>query len=58
VVNLVEELLDHQLLGIHSGRQGSHSTVYNLTLLAGGGVVLLLVGWRLMRTSRRDVIEL
>ena len=56
--NLVEGIVDHQILGIHYVRQVPNYTVYNLTFLAVGGVVLLLVGWLLMKTSRRDVIEL
>jgi uncharacterized membrane protein len=56
--NLVEGIIDHQILGVHYVRQVSNYTVYNLTFLAVGGVGLLLVGWLLMQTSRRDVIEL
>jgi uncharacterized membrane protein len=55
--NLVEGLIDHQLLGVHYVRQVANSTVYNMTFLAIGGVGLILVGWILMRTGRRDVIE-
>jgi len=58
VFNLVEGIIDHQILGVHYVRQVPNSTVYNLTFLAVGGVVFLLVGWMLMKTSRRDVIEL
>jgi uncharacterized membrane protein len=56
--NLVEGIIDHQILGVHYVRQVPNYTVYNLTFLAVGGVGLLLVGWRLMQTRRRDVIEL
>jgi uncharacterized membrane protein len=56
--NLVEGIIDHQLLGMHYVRQVPNYTVYNLTFLAVGGVGLLLVGWLLMQTRRRDVIEL
>jgi uncharacterized membrane protein len=55
--NLVEGLIDHQLLGAHNVREVANSPVYNLTFLAIGGVGLMLVGWILMRTGRRDVIE-
>ena len=55
--NLVEGLIDHQLLGVHYVRQVANYTVYNMTFLAIGGVGLILVGWILMRTGRRDVIE-
>jgi uncharacterized membrane protein len=56
--NLVEGIIDHQILAVHYVRQVPNYTVYNLTFLAVGGVGLLLVGWRLMQTRRRDVIEL
>ena len=56
--NLVEGSIDHQILGVHSVRQVPNYTVYTLTFLAVGGVGLLLVGWLLMQTRRRDVIEL
>ena len=56
--NLVEGIIDHQILEVHYVRQVPNYTVYNLTFLAVGGVGLLLVGWRLMQTRRRDVIEL
>jgi uncharacterized membrane protein len=55
--NLVEGIIDHQILGVHYVRQVPNYTVYNLTFLAVGGVGLLLVGWLLMKTRRRDVIE-
>jgi uncharacterized membrane protein len=55
--NLVEGLIDHQLLGVHYVRQVANYPVYNLIFLAIGGVGLLLIGWLLMRTGRRDVIE-
>ena len=55
--NLVEGLIDHQLLGVHYVRQVPHYTVYNMTFLAIGGVGLIRVGWILMRTGRRDTIE-
>src|SRR4029450_9081258 len=45
VLNLVEGLIDHQILGVHYVRQVPNSTVYNLTFLAVGGVGLLLVRW-------------
>ena len=55
--NLVEGIIDHQILEVHYVRQVPNYTVYNLTFLAVGGVGLLLVGWLLMQTSRRDVLE-
>ena len=55
--NLVEGIIDHQLLGVHYVRQVANYTIYNMTFLAMGGVGFILVGWLLMRTGRRDVIE-
>jgi uncharacterized membrane protein len=55
--NFVEGLIDHQLLGIHYVRQVANYTVYNVIFLVIGGVGLILVGGILMRTGRRDVIE-
>jgi uncharacterized membrane protein len=47
--NLVEEIIDHQILGIHNVREVQDYTVYNLTFLAVGGVLFILSGWLLMR---------
>jgi uncharacterized membrane protein len=55
--NLVEGLIDHQLLGVHYVRQVPNYTVYNLAFLTVGGVGFILLGWLLVRTERRDVIE-
>jgi uncharacterized membrane protein len=49
VFNLVEGIIDHQILGIHNVREVANSTVYNLTFLAVGGVLFILIGWLLMR---------
>jgi uncharacterized membrane protein len=51
--NLVEGIIDHQILGIHYVRQVPEYTVYNLTFLAIGGVLLILIGWILTRRSGR-----
>jgi uncharacterized membrane protein len=45
--NLVEGIIDHQILAVHYVRQVPNYTVYNLTFLAVGGVLMILVGWRL-----------
>jgi uncharacterized membrane protein len=50
--NLVEGVIDHQILGIHYVRQVSNYTVYNLTFLAVGGVLFILLGWMLMRAGK------
>ena len=51
--NLVEGVINHQILGIHYVRQVPNYTVYNLTFLAVGGVLFILIGWMLMRAGRR-----
>jgi uncharacterized membrane protein len=51
--NLVEGVINHQLLAIHHVRQVPNYTVYNLTFLAVGGVLLILVGWALARAGGR-----
>ena len=47
--NLVEGVIDHQILRVHYVRQVPEYTVYNLTFLAVGGVLFLLIGWVLGR---------
>jgi uncharacterized membrane protein len=47
--NLVEGIIDHQILAIHYVRQVPNYTVYNLTFLAVGGVLMIVAGWVLMR---------
>lgn len=47
--NLVEGIIDHQILGIHYVRQVPEYTTYNLTFLALGGVLFIVIGWILMR---------
>ena len=49
--NLVEGIIDHQLLAIHYVRQVPNYQVYNLTFLAIGGVLFIVLGWALMRTK-------
>jgi uncharacterized membrane protein len=53
VFNLVEGVIDHQILGIHNVREVPNDTVYNLTFLAIGGVLFILIGWLLMRAGSR-----
>jgi uncharacterized membrane protein len=57
VFNLVEGIIDHQILGVHYVRQVPNYTVYNLTFLAVGGVLFILIGWMLMKTERRVTAE-
>jgi uncharacterized membrane protein len=53
--NLVEGLIDHQLLGIHHVREVPNYLTYDLTFLAVGGVLLILIGWILQRDRRQTV---
>jgi uncharacterized membrane protein len=57
VFNLVEGIIDHQILGVHNVREVPNATVYNLTFLAVGGVLFILIGWLLMRAGSRAVTE-
>jgi uncharacterized membrane protein len=50
--NLIEGMVDHQILGIHYVREVPNYTVYNLTFLAVGGLLLMLIGWFMMRIGR------
>ena len=45
--NLVEGIIDHQILGIHYVRQVPEYQFYNLTFLAVGAVLFILIGWLL-----------
>ncbi len=49
--NLIEGLIDHQLLGLHYVRQVANYTMYDLTFLAVGGVLLIVIGWILMKAG-------
>ncbi|HYP26552.1 MAG TPA: DUF2243 domain-containing protein [Blastocatellia bacterium] len=51
--NLVEGLIDHQLLGLHHVREVPNYLVYDLTFLAVGGVLFILVGWMMQRGGGR-----
>jgi len=51
--NFVEGIIDHQILGIHYVRQVPEYAVYNLTFLAIGGVLFILIGWILARRPGR-----
>jgi uncharacterized membrane protein len=57
VFNLVEGGIDHQILGIHNVREVPNATAYNLTFLAVGGVLFILLGWLLMRAGSRAGVE-
>jgi uncharacterized membrane protein len=52
--NLVEGLIDHQILGIHHLRDDlGGPLVWDLGFLASG-VLLMLVGWALVRSGARE----
>jgi uncharacterized membrane protein len=55
--NLIEGIIDHQILGIHNVKEVPNYTVYNLTFLAVGGVLFILLGWLLMRAGSRGGVE-
>ena len=49
--NLIEGIIDHQILAVHYVRQVPNYTVYNVTFLAVGGVLFILIGWLLMKAG-------
>jgi uncharacterized membrane protein len=51
--NVVEGLIDHQWLGLHHVRPGAHQAAWDFGFLAFG-LLLLLVGWSLVRAGRTD----
>lgn len=51
--NLVEGIVDHHILAIHYVRQIPNYTVYNLSFLAVGGVLFILIGWTLIKAGGR-----
>jgi uncharacterized membrane protein len=55
--NLIEGIIDHQILGIHNVREVPNAMVYNLTFLAVGGGLFILIGWLLMRAGSRAGTE-
>jgi uncharacterized membrane protein len=55
--NLIEGIIDHQILGLHNVREVPNAMLYNLTFLAIGGVLFILLGWLLMRAGSRAAAE-
>ena len=47
--NFVEGVIDHQILRLHYVREVPEYAVYNLTFLAVGGILFMLIGWLLSR---------
>lgn len=54
VFNLVEGVIDHHLLEIHHVVEGPGHLPYDLAFL-GSGVVLIVIGVVLIRTTRSDI---
>lgn len=51
--NLIEGIIDHHILGIHHVVERLHLSAYDYAFLASG-LLLLLIGWMLLRASRSD----
>jgi uncharacterized membrane protein len=51
--NFIEGVIDHQLLGLHHVHPGEGQLAWDLAFLASG-VILVAVGWALVRAGRRD----
>lgn len=53
--NLVEGLIDHQLLGIHHVYEYTDNHLpWDLSFLGIGGILLLAVGWLLIKSGQAD----
>ena len=52
--NLIEGIIDHQILQTHYVREVPEYQIYNLTFLAIGGVLFIVLGWLLMRNAQQD----
>jgi uncharacterized membrane protein len=50
--NFIEGLIDHQILGLHHVHPGDDQLAWDLGFLASG-VILIAVGWALVRAGRR-----
>ena len=53
--NLVEGIIDHHILHIHHVTETENHLVWDLAFLASG-VVLIAVGWALIRAGREDTL--
>ena len=57
VFNLVEGVIDHHVLNLHHVRDlPAHVPIYDWVFLAVGGVGLILLGWLMMRPTRRELV--
>ena len=52
--NVVEGIVDHHILGIHHVREDGNQTIWDLTFLAFGAL-LIAVGWALAHSVERDL---
>lgn len=55
IFNLVEGIIDHHILHIHHVTETQNHLVWDLMFL-GSGVLLVLVGWGLVRAGRHDAM--
>jgi uncharacterized membrane protein len=55
VFNLVEGIIDHHILNVHHVVEKLGTSVWDLAFLGIGGVVMIIVGWALIRSGRNDV---
>jgi uncharacterized membrane protein len=54
--NLVEGIIDHQILGIHHVRDDLGGPLgWDIGFLLIGGVLMLALGWALLRSGNREV---
>jgi uncharacterized membrane protein len=53
--NLVEGVIDHHIVGIHHVIETLGLSVYDYAFLASG-VLLVVIGWRLIRAGSRDQV--
>jgi uncharacterized membrane protein len=53
--NLVEGIIDHHILNVHHVVERLGPSIWDLAFLAVGGVLLILVGWALIRSGRDEL---
>ncbi len=56
LLNLVEGIIDHHILGIHHVVESMGLSIYDYAFL-GSGVVFILMGWSILRTGAKDQIS-
>jgi uncharacterized membrane protein len=56
--NLVEGIIDHQILGIHHVYEYTDNKLpFDVAFLIFGGLLLLFIGWRLIRAGSQDTTQ-